>query len=255
MKRILGALFLFVLIFAFSVTAFAQNENANIPERNGDYPIPGRSDLRVRVFVHEPKSAKPALTQTPVLVCPVTDPDSTAVIPPAGWHLPSIWTYTLNTSSVPSSVGSGNLATIAGNAFNAWMSAVPGKVNISQAGTTSINRARFDGKNIIAWGRTSASALAVTYTWYYPSTGLSAEEDTIFNKQYPWFWNSTTCTDNNSYDAQDILTHEIGHWMGLNDTYTDAYVNNTMYGYGSKGEIKKDTLTTGDTQGVQAIYP
>ena len=115
----------------------------------------------------------------------------------------------------------------------------------------------FDGKNIIAWGRASSGTLAVTYTWYYQSTGLVAENDTIFNNRYPWFWNAVnnTCTDSKSYDAQDILTHEIGHWMGLNDTYTNDYINNTMFGYGSKGEVKKNTLTTGDTQGVQAIYP
>lgn len=256
-KRILGILLSFIFVFALSVTVFAQSENANIPERNGDYPVPGRSDLRVRVFVHEPKSSKPTSTQSSSLVCNLSDPDSTAVVPPAGWHLPSTWTYTLNPSSVPSSVGLGNLATIAGNAFSQWISAVP-KVSISRTSfDTTANRAKFDGQNIIAWGRTSASALAVTYTWYYTSTGLAAEEDTIFNKQYPWFWDAAnqTCTDANSYDAQDILTHETGHWMGLNDTYDAAYVNNTMYGYGSKGEVKKDTLTTGDITGVQNIYP
>ncbi len=258
MTRGLGILFSLLLVFSFSVTVFAQSSNSTIPEKNGDYPDPVHPGLRVHVFVHEPKPGKPSPTQSPLLVCNLPDPDSTAVVPATPWHLPTGWTYTLNPSSVPSSVGSGNLSTIAGNAFTQWMSAVGNKVIISKtAFDTTANKARFDGQNIIAWGRTSASALAVTYTWYYPSTGLAAEEDTIFNKQYPWFWNASnnTCTDSNSYDAQDILTHETGHWMGLDDTYSAAYVDNTMFGYGSKGEIKKDTLTTGDRQGVQAIYP
>lgn len=263
MIKLLTILLTTIILLASSFTAAAkqpQDENSTaIPEKNGDYADPEHPGVRVRVFVHNPKDSKPpAPTTVPVLVCPVSDPDSTALVPATPWHLPPTWTYTLNLSSVPSSVGSGNLATIASNAFSQWMSAAPGKVSISQTTfNTTVNRARFDGQNIIAWGRTSGTALAVTYTWYYTSTGLAAEEDTIFNKQFPWYWNlaNNTCTDSNSYDAQDILTHETGHWMGLDDTYDAAYVNNTMYGYGSKGEVKKDTLTTGDINGVKAIYP
>ncbi len=257
MKRILGIFLSFVFVFALSVAVFAQSENANIPERSGDYQDPEHPGLRVHVFVHEPRASKPTSAQSSLLVCTLPDPPSDAVVPKTPWHLPSTWTYTLNPSSVPSSVGSSNLTTIASSAFGQWMGAVPGKVNISRTSfNTLANRARFDGQNIIAWGRTSSSALAVTYTWYYTSTGQAVEEDTIFNKQYPWFWNSlnSACADSNSYDAQDILTHETGHWMGLDDTYTDPYINNTMYGYGSKGEVKKDTLTAGDINGVKAIY-
>lgn len=265
MSKIFAILVGFILVFFQTIPVLAQSTNqgskAEIPEKNGDYPDPEHPGLRVRVFVHAPKQSKPASTQSPSLVCTTSDPDSSAVVPPAGWKLPSTWTYTLNTSSVPSSVGSANLATIANNAFTQWMNAVGNKVTISKtASNTTINRAKFDRKNIIAWGRTSASALAVTYTWYYtsgPLSGQAAEEDTIFNSQYRWFWNPSnpTCTDSNSYDAQDILTHETGHWMGLNDTYTGDFINNTMYGYGSMGETKKDTLTAGDIQGVNAIYP
>jgi hypothetical protein len=42
--------------------------------------------------------------------------------------------------------------------------------------------------------------------------------------------------------------------MGLKDHYTADYADNTMYGYGSLGETKKDTLTTGDINGVLAKY-
>lgn len=255
MKKIFGILFSFLLVFSFVAIVSAQSPNAEIPEKNGDYPVSGRPGLRVRVFVHEPKQNRLSQNQSISLVCPA-DPDSQAVVPPAGWKLPSTWTYTLNTGSTPSSVGSGNLESIAGNAFGEWMSATS-KVTFSKtSSSTSVNKAKLDGQNIIAWGRTQGTALAVTYTWYNTSSGLAAETDTIFNLKFPWFWNGANnkCTDSNSYDAEDILTHETGHWMGLNDTYTADFVENTMYGYGSKGEVKKDTLTTGDKQGVQNIY-
>ena len=108
----------------------------------------------------------------------------------------------------------------------------------------------------MAWGRTSRSALAVTYTWYYTNTGEVADVDTIMNNSYPWSWGggSATCAYPNSYDAQNILTHELGHWMGLDDKYTEEFINNTMYGYGSPREAKKDTLTNGDIAGLLTIY-
>jgi hypothetical protein len=177
--------------------------------------------------------------------------------------LPKTWTYRLNPSSVPSSVGSSYLPTIASNAYGVWLKAISNKVTISRGSNTTVNKARFDGQNIIAWGRAPSSALAVSYIWYYPSTGLAAEVDTIMNQNFAWAWSNpsswqtnpgTTCAYQNVYDAQDILTHELGHTMGLDDVYTDSFANNTMYGYGSKTETKKDTLTTGDKAGVSVLY-
>ncbi|OGH12261.1 MAG: hypothetical protein A2857_00650 [Candidatus Levybacteria bacterium RIFCSPHIGHO2_01_FULL_36_15] len=262
MKKIVAILIiaLMLLPFLFSEKKIAQasniqKENSDIPEKDGVYDVPGHSNLKVRVFVHNPK---PTPTDQPSLVCNLSDPDSNAVVAPTGWHLPSgNWTYKLNIGSTPSSIGS-NLVNIADSAFATWSSSSVGaKVAFVNGGTTGISRKGFDRNNIIAWGRTSGSALAVTYTWYYPSTGLVAEVDTIMNKKYQWSWtaySADACVNSNTYDAQDILTHELGHWIGLNDEYTSSYVNSTMYGYGSKGEIKKDTLTTGDSAGVSAIY-
>lgn len=246
------------VLFSLGIVApaFAQqpNSHADIPEKNGDYPDPENPKLRVRVFVHEPKSQ----STLPIITC--TDDDSTAVVGTTGWHLPATVTYKLNTSSVPASVGAVNFATkIAPAAFSAWQDATGGKVTFSQGPTTSVNRNQLDFQNIVSWGRTSSSALAVTYTRYYTATKEVADVDTIFNSKFPWAWTDPTANAcslyANAYDAQDILTHETGHWMGLNDTYASAYVNNTMYGYGDKGEVKKDTLTTGDKANLPTIYP
>jgi len=235
-----------------------KDTDGDLPQVSGTYDVPGHPNLKLKVFVHGPK-VKPEPSVSPLLVCSLTDPDSGTVVDSAGWHLPTgQWVYRLNTASVPSSVGSSNLSTLAQLAFSVWQNAVNNKVTFVAGPTTTVNRAKYDGQNIIAWERTSGSALAVTYTWYYPSTGVVAETDTIMNLKFPWSWTnqlvSQNCADANSYDAQDILTHELGHWMGLDDEYTSAYVDNTMYGYGSKGEVKKDTLTTGDIDGVSKIY-
>lgn len=238
-------------------------ENQILSEQEGTYDVPGRPDLKVKVFVHhEKQNGRPSPVYPPV--CYLTDPDSTAPVGAVGWRLPQgAWIYTLNTNSVPSSVGSANLVTMAADAFERWSNATGSKI-IFNKDSSNINtvRAVLDGKNIITWGRTSGSALAITYTWYNKNTGLAVETDTIMNNKFSWKWSNplnwispeTTCADANSYDAQNILTHELGHWLGLNDYYTTDFQNATMYGYGSKAEIKKDTLSTGDVSGIELIY-
>lgn len=263
-KKTLILFIILSILLSFSVSiAFAKNSNQddddfdNIPERNGVYDVPGRPKLKVRVFVHTPK---PPADSSDALVCNLPDPESSALVGATGWKLPQgSWQYNLNVNSVPGSIGASNLPIFADDAFGRWASASANKITFSRGTNTSISRKGFDGKNIIAWGRTSGSALGVTYIWYYPSTGLVAEVDTIMNKKFPWSWTPyaiNACINENTYDAQDILTHELGHWLGLDDMYDAVnYQNATMYGYGSKAEIKKDTLTIGDTSGVAAIYP
>ena len=198
--------------------------------------------------------ARPDFSSSPVMACS-PDEDSLAVVDPTGWKLPSNWSYNLNPSSVPSSVGSSSLAPMALDAFSKWQDASGQKVIFSQGSNNSATRQAYDGKNIIAWGRVGGSALAVTYTRYYASSGQVVDVDTIFNKKFPWSYSGNPlCADTLKYDAGNVLTHELGHWLGLDDHYTNDYLENTMYGYASKGEAKKYTLTSGDKSGTYSIY-
>lgn len=251
MKKILTLVFGLILVFFLVGFASAQSSNAQIPEKNGDYSDPEHPGIHVRVFVHEPKDTRGSNGST--ITCSADNNTGTPTDAITPWRLPQgVWVYNLNVSSTPSSVGGTNLPTIAEKAFSQWQGAQT-KVAFTRGLDTSMNRNAYDLKNIVAWGHTSGSALAVTYTRYNQSTGMVVDVDTIFNSKFPWTWSDTICNPN-AYDARDILTHETGHWMGLDDNYAPSYSDNTMYGYGSKGEIKKDTLTTGDTQSIQAIY-
>ncbi len=238
-----------------------KDQCVDIPEEDGVYEVAGHPEMKVRVIVHK---AKPAPAPTFKPICGV-DGGSDAVVGYGGHKLPANWNYYLNINSVPNSVGGNNLESIAQRAFNVWTSQIDGKVNIAYSGTTAIARAKLDGRNIISWGNASASALAVTYIWYYENTGVTVELDTIMNKIYVWSWADQNekpeiCSAypswawSDSYDSQHILTHELGHWFGLNDHYTAAYTNNTMYGYGAKGDAKYNTPTNGDIAGLRAIY-
>lgn len=260
----------------FTGTVFAAPDRSELPDIEGTYAVSGRPHEKLRVHVYHPgkekdaerfvsKAGKPA--PTPTVVCGATsvvDPDSSAVTGVTGWHLPSHWSYALNVSSVPVTVGASKFSTIAANAFSSWTSASPDlahAVVFSRAGDTVIARAARDNVNIITFGRTSSSALAVTYTWYDTTTGLATEIDTIFNKSFSWYWSDPaswpagqTCAYSGVYDAEDILTHELGHTMGLDDEYDATFTHNTMYGYGAKGETKKDTVALGDILGLSSIY-
>lgn len=253
---VIASLFSSFLLIGFSSITFAREPNAHaqIPEQNGDYADPEHPGVRVRVFVHEPKEKAVATSSS--LTC--TDADSAAIVDPTGWHLPANVTYRLNVGSVPSSVSGVNFPQIAANAFGAWMAATS-KVTFNRGANTTVNRNALDYQNIVSWGRTSGNALAVTYTRYYTATKEVADVDTIFNSKFVWNWTDPSANAcslyTNSYDAQNILVHEIGHWMGLADEYTTDYVDNTMFGYGAKAEVKKDTLTTGDKAKLPIIYP
>ena len=268
MKKIIAITMIFTVLFSgFALVQAKQDqskkienveEEYTIPERNGVYAVPGHPELKVKVFVHKAKKKKPTPPPSESeIVCGLSDDNtSDEFVDTTGWKLPIDWTYSLNLASVPSSVGSENLRTIVNRAFGVWSDT--SGVNFWESSTTTANRARQDGQNIIAWGRASGRALAVTYTWYYTRTGEVVETDTIMNLKFSWDWTDQiedfNCANANSYDAQNILTHELGHWMGLADYYTDIYANHTMYGYGSKGEVKKNTLTEGDKNGIYNIY-
>ena len=177
-----------------------------------------------------------------------------------GTKLPASVTYRVNPSSAPSSVSS-NLSTIVSNSFNTW-DAVTNGVILTRGSNTSVNRARFDSQNVVAWGRLSRSTLGATYIWYRTSTGEVIEVDTIMNSRQPWSWTNPAtvdedqfCPSTSSYDAQNILVHELGHWVGLDDLYDSEDEDLTMYGFGDKQELKKDTLDPGDINGANAIYP
>jgi hypothetical protein len=253
------AIFLFATIFPAMA---AKPDISELPEQSGIYDVPGKANLKLRVFVHQVKPGKPA--PTPQQTCQnisLADPDSSSVVAGAGWKMPSTWVYRLNPNSVPASVGSANLEAIAGNSFAAWNGPLGGAVSISKGANTTVNKATLDGQNVVTWGRTSASALAVSYIWYNQVTGALTEVDTIMNQRYSWYWSNpilwqagSVCAYLGVYDAQNIMTHEFGHTVGLDDEYTAEFQNNTMYGYGSLGEVKKNTITTGDSAGVNALY-
>ena len=216
-------------------------------------PAADRDNVRLRVFVHYPRD--PAKSQPPTCNrSSITTPSDFGL---AGWRLAGNTDYYVNVGSIPAGVENGMMAIR--NSFQVWATASGSQVDFAP-GTTTVNSARRDYLNIVAWGNVKyGQAIAVAYIWWDQATGQVLEVDTIMSSRLPWHYTSgvdpdVECGDFCCYDVQNILTHEVGHWMGLDDLYNAADKDLTMYGYGAKGELKKDTLGSGDVEGIAAIY-
>ena len=111
-----------------------------------------------------------------------------------------------------------------------------------------------DGYNEIVFGDWEESGvIAICYTWGYftgkPSSRQIVEFDIMLDTDYDW---GDGELDSALMDVQNIVTHEVGHGIGLADIY-DCELE-TMYGYSYEGDIEKRTLYDGDIAGLQKLY-
>jgi hypothetical protein len=163
------------------------------------------------------------------------------------WPAGSKVTYSVNTKGAPA----GALAAVK-TAFETWDSAV--KVELFNDDVKTANSKasgnKFDGANVISWGRLKPGIIAQTTTWYNPNTNQIVEIGIVFNTMYRW----STGSVSNAFDVENIATHEAGHTLMLLDLYDDAASQLTMYGYGAPGETYARTLGAGDISGIQYIY-
>jgi hypothetical protein len=236
MKRALVTLLAALLVLVIALPASAAPDT--------------KDDIKLRVFVHYPKGVDGA---RPASVCDIVTTDSSNYLS-AGWKIAAT-EYRVNYATIPSSVTNASLAIR--NSFATWQAA--SGVALTEGSPTRATRATLDGQNVVVWGNAPSGAIAVTYTWSNQASGLVVEVDTVMNRKLPWAFTQAaqpdrTCAKANAYDVQNILTHEVGHWMGLGDLYNQVDNDLTMFGYGALDELKKDTLLTGDLAGIAHIY-
>jgi hypothetical protein len=118
----------------------------------------------------------------------------------------------------------------------------------SYRGITTKTSGKRDGYNVISWGAYHISAIAVTNIW--TSGNKIIETDCRMNTYYKW----SLSGESRKMDMQSIMTHEFGHWCGLEDLYSSSDYWLTMYGYGSYGETYKRTLGLGDVKGLETVH-
>ena len=114
-----------------------------------------------------------------------------------------------------------------------------GNYSVALWSSLAHSSANYDGEhgdgvnNIYTVAYTSRSYVAITHSIYNTKTNVLAEADINFNMRFPFGIDGSS----SSFDLISVLTHELGHVVGLShDTYDISAV---MYENISKGEIRR----------------
>lgn len=124
------------------------------------------------------------------------------------------------------------------------------------AGPLSADTSSTDGQNEMYFGDIGEpGTIGVTIVWGIFGGPIGnrqlVEWDQIYNEiDYDW----SLTGEVSKMDFGNIAIHEIGHGVGLNDQYEPSCSEQTMFGYGTEGETKKQTLESADIAGVKELY-
>lgn len=160
---------------------------------------------------------------------------------------------TLNSAgSADAPIGSVENAVV--GAMNTWQGATGGLVTFQYMGqSSSAVRNSSDGINSIQWVESgwsySSNILAITlYTYYIQDPPYFADADIIVNGQN-YKWGVNVAQNGTVNDIQQVLTHEMGHLLGL--SHTSMY-NASLYPY--LPAAVKHTISTDDKNGILFLY-
>ena len=142
--------------------------------------------------------------------------------------------------------------------FKTWEDVYPAKLAFKYKGTTTKSySSATDSTNLIVWiendwgGITGADANVIaltTNTYYIVDDSIIDSDIEINGENFSW----SDSGEPGKMDIQNIATHEIGHFFGL-DHSTDTTA--TMYLSTEAGETSKRTLQADDVNGIVYLYP
>ncbi len=212
----------------------------------------------------------PSKTSTPTKTAtntPTLTPTSTATstitnTPSYGWGPcwqggPSWASYTVNyeidTLSIPSNITEGDWISSITAAAQTWTNVSPSYFAfVSQVGSGNFIRYQEPDDNKL-----------IAATVSQPSSGPYVLAVTKINPLKLWDVNNTPISGNpdsngstTTYNLQNVVTHELGHWLYLHDMKDSiSCADVTMYQSAATGEIKKIDLDIPDINGLNSQYP
>lgn len=154
-------------------------------------------------------------------------------------------------SLLPNLAANSALAPAIEGAMQAW-SAVTG-FGIRDGGSVPTLNPGLDGVDLITFADTpqnrdvTHNLNAATLSFWVVPTGEVVEADVVVAAQTAW------ATDGRPgvFDVQEILTHELGHTIGLDHSPIAAA---TMFPFSGPGVTLRRTLETDDVAGARALY-
>lgn len=107
-------------------------------------------------------------------------------------------------------------------------------------------------QNVIGWlVLSTAYRLGNTTLWYTVNSGI-LEVQTYFNQIDSIDWSGSP--NYSQMDIQSVATHELGHWLFLDDEFSNYCTGNTMYWNTARGSTSQRYLSNDDKAGIQALY-
>lgn len=162
--------------------------------------------------------------------------------------------------SLPSLAGFENIVNGIDESFKTWRNRQDVTLEFLPMGCTSNVLNRNDGVNSIilithGW-QFDHDAIAITRNFYVSGSGAHSgtilDTDILINGQDHKF---TTTGQAGMHDVQNILTHEVGHFIGMGHEADPKDSDATMYENAQlNGETKKRDLANSDIAGLRAGY-
>jgi hypothetical protein len=141
--------------------------------------------------------------------------------------------------------------------FSVWQEHFGASVEIAVSDDDALVKPERDGVNVVRWAtaendvNADQSALATTFLTYRTTTGQAIEADIVINGiHYSWSPVEDACR--NSYDLQNVIAHEAGHFFGMG--HSDDETESTMFPSAGACEIGKRSLHDDDIAGITELY-
>lgn len=182
---------------------------------------------------------------------------------PLSWRTGCVSFSVHSTGSVKRNIDFDLVHQIAVAAFDTWLSADCGdgtpSLQVVDLSPVECGQAEYNptgpNANVILfrdeeWPH-DETAVAITTVTQDLDTGAIYDADVEINSAQQ---NLTTGNDDVGYDLESVLTHEVGHFLGLDDN-NDPDTRATMYGYYHPGDTWPRELSGDDERGICSIYP